>query len=55
VAAREDFAKKSVPLEYFDVTKDPDGMKRMLEFSDGKRVVPVIVEGEKVTIGWGGT
>jgi len=30
-------------------------MKRMLEFSDGKRLVPVIVEDGNVTIGWGGT
>jgi hypothetical protein len=30
-------------------------MHRMLSFSDGRRSVPVIVEGEKVTIGWGGT
>jgi len=27
----------------------------MLEYSDGVREVPVIVEGEKVTIGYGGT
>ncbi len=30
-------------------------MKKMLEASRGKRAVPVIVEGEKVTIGYGGT
>jgi hypothetical protein len=30
-------------------------MQRMLSFSGGRRSVPVIVEGEKVTIGWGGT
>jgi len=27
----------------------------MLKLSGGKREVPVIVEGEKVTIGYGGT
>jgi hypothetical protein len=30
-------------------------MDRMLEFSNGRRSVPVIVEGDKVTVGWGGT
>jgi hypothetical protein len=30
-------------------------MKRMLQATGGRRQVPVIVEGEKVTIGWGGT
>jgi len=27
----------------------------MMKFSKGKRNVPVIVEGDKVTIGYGGT
>jgi len=30
-------------------------MKSMLAFSKNSRQVPVIVEGEKVTIGFGGT
>ncbi len=30
-------------------------MDEMLDISDGKREVPVIVEGEKVTIGYGGS
>ena len=30
-------------------------MERMLEFSKGKREVPVIVEDGKVSIGFGGT
>ena len=30
-------------------------LKRMLELSKGRRAVPVIVEGDKVTIGFGGT
>jgi len=27
----------------------------MLGYSDGRRVVPVIVDGDRVTIGFGGT
>jgi glutaredoxin len=30
-------------------------MAEMLKFSKGKRKVPVIVDGEQVTIGYGGT
>jgi glutaredoxin len=37
-----------------NVTKDPAGMKQMLEYSKGDRSVPVIVEGGKVTIGYNG-
>ena len=40
---------------YVNVQKDPAGMKEMLKFSKGTREVPVIVEGEKVKIGYGGS
>jgi hypothetical protein len=36
------------------VTQDAAGMKRMLQFSKGERTVPVIVEGDKVIIGFDG-
>jgi hypothetical protein len=35
--------------------KDPEGMKRMLVYSKNSRQVPVIVEGSRVKIGFGGT
>ena len=35
--------------------KNPAELQRMLAFTDGRRAVPVIVEDEKVTIGFGGT
>jgi hypothetical protein len=37
------------------VKKKPAELQRMLGLSGGRRVVPVIVEGTKVTIGFGGT
>jgi len=40
---------------YVDVKKDPAKLEEMLRYSKGRRDVPVIVEGEKVTIGYGGT
>lgn len=30
-------------------------MRRMLEYSAGNRSVPVIVDGDRVTVGFGGT
>lgn len=53
--AREDYARRGFYVEYINVKKDKAGMKRMLGHSGGRREVPVIVEGEKVTIGFGGT
>jgi glutaredoxin len=44
-----------VPFEYVNVKKNPAELQRMLGFSKGRRAVPVIVEGDRVTIGFGGT
>jgi glutaredoxin 3 len=38
-----------------NVKKDPAALDRMLDYSKGRRAVPVIVDGGKVTIGFGGT
>ncbi|MCF8044693.1 MAG: hypothetical protein K9J83_02445 [Desulfarculaceae bacterium] len=41
-------------MEYIDVKQDSAGLDEMLELSDGNRKVPVIVEKDKVTIGYQG-
>ena len=40
---------------YVDVKSDSTKLEEMLKYSGGRREVPVIVEGDKVTIGYGGT
>ena len=54
-AARREYAKQNVSVEYKDVLADDACMAEMLKHSNGKRLVPVIVEGDKVTVGFGGT
>lgn len=39
---------------YHDVREDPPRMEEMLKISGGARSVPVIVEGDNVTVGYGG-
>jgi len=41
--------------EFVDVTTKGEKLEEMLEYSGGVRKVPVIVQGEKVTVGYGGT
>lgn len=53
--AREDFSRRRIPFEYVNVLADNDGLERMLEYSNGRRQIPVIVEAGKVTIGFGGS
>jgi glutaredoxin len=44
-----------VEFEYVNVKKDQVALERMLAFTKGRRDVPVIVDGDRVTIGFGGT
>jgi len=53
-AARDDYAKRKVAFEYVNVKKNPADLERMLKYSGGRREVPVIVDGRKVTIGFAG-
>jgi glutaredoxin 3 len=55
VAARDDYQDRGVPFRYINVKKDAAGLERMLALTKGQRQVPVIVEGGKITIGFGGT
>ena len=41
--------------KYVDVQSDRAGLEEMLKHSGGSREVPVIVDGKKVTIGYGGS
>jgi len=49
--AREAYGDKAV---FVDVESDLKKLEEMLTFSGGRRQVPVIVEGDKVTVGYKG-
>ena len=53
-AAREDYAKKGYDVRYVNVNQDAGSMEEMLKYSRGRKDVPVIVDGPKVIIGFGG-
>ena len=42
-------------FEYLNVKKNAAALERMLGFTNGRRAVPVIVDDDQVTIGFGGT
>ena len=44
-----------MPFDYVNVLENAAEMEAMLKASKGSRKVPIIVEGEKVTIGFGGS
>ena len=54
-AARADFSRRKIPFEYINVLEDEAGLERMVQLTNGRRKIPVIVDAGKITIGFGGT
>lgn len=54
-AARQDYAARGFEVRYVDVKRDATGMRRFLELSGGDRRVPLVLEGGRVSIGFGGS
>ena len=54
--ALNSFKKQNRSFVYINVDKDPDGLKRLLEYSNDQYVVPVIVnvDEDSVEIGYTG-
>lgn len=52
---RRDFERRDVDFQYLNVKRDPAALERMMALTGGGRRVPVIVEGDTVTVGFGGT
>ena len=53
-AAREAYKQEGKTVEYHDVLSDANKLDTMLKHSDGARKVPVIIDGDDVTIGFDG-
>ena len=51
-AAREAYAASGRTVVYRDVLADPGNLASMLACSGGNRKIPVIVDGDRVTIGF---
>ena len=54
VAARDDLQRRSVRYVDYNVIADRAALDRMLDLNGGKRMVPTIVEGDRVKVGFHG-
>ncbi len=54
-AALKDYEERGFECDYRDVKADAKALEEMLAKSGGQRVVPVIIEGDEIKIGFGGT
>lgn len=50
-----DYEKNGARVVYKNVQKDKSAMAEMMTLCKGRRDVPVILEAEEVTTGYGGT
>jgi len=50
-----DYEKDGARVVYKNVQRDRSAMAEMLTLCKGRRDVPVILDGDKVTIGYGGS
>jgi len=53
-AARDDLEKRGVPYEEISIKDNPKAVAEVMRLSGGKGIVPVLVSGEEVKVGFGG-
>ena len=53
-AAKADYEKRGVTFKEVDVPSTAGALQELMQLTSGQRRVPVIVEDNKVTIGWQG-
>jgi glutaredoxin-like protein NrdH len=50
----DDLDRQGVSYQQIDVTTTPGAVEELLKLTDGLRVTPVVVDGERVSIGYRG-
>lgn len=53
-AAKKHYTGQGIAFDEIDVTGNPRVQEEVVRLSGGKRIVPVVVDGDEVTVGWGG-
>ena len=53
-AARQDLEERGVPYDEISIKDNPKAVEEVMRLSDGKGIVPILVSGEEVKIGFGG-
>jgi len=53
-AAKEELDQDNIAYTEIDVSKVPEALSELERLTGGERITPVIVEGDQITVGWGG-
>ncbi len=53
-AAMQDLEKRGLSYEEVSTANNPSAVEEVNRLSDGKGIVPILVSGDEVTVGFGG-
>ncbi len=53
-AQRADFVKDGVQFTEIDISVHPERIDELVKLTGGERITPVLVEGDRVTVGYHG-
>jgi C_GCAxxG_C_C family probable redox protein len=53
-AARQELEERRMPYEEISTKDNPEAVKEVMRLSDGQGIVPIVVSGEEVRVGFGG-
>ncbi len=53
-AAKKHYAEQGIAFNEIDINSTPGAKDDLLKLTGGEKIVPVIVEGDKVQLGFGG-
>lgn len=53
-AAKQDFEERGIKYEEINIENNPEALKEAMRLSGGKVIVPIIVTGDEVKVGFGG-
>ena len=53
-AAKKHYNDNNIEFDDINVVDNPEAQKEVLKLSKGQKIVPVVIDGDEVKIGWGG-
>lgn len=53
-AAKKHYSEQGIAFKEIDIYEQPEAKSKILELTKGQAIVPVIVDGDEVKIGFGG-
>jgi len=53
-AAKEDLQRRGIRYVERNAKEDPEALRQMLELNGGQRLVPTLIQGDQISVGFNG-